>query len=168
MGSDFFPVPKPEFRDVPFTFKIGRTPGANGNNYGQPSHAPPRKNGRKSTGEATSNAEPAAKKRKRSNSNAPQDPSSPGGIQPPRGIPSKRPKATIVSAAAKPLQGLSSPLTLGRKKASTSRGPQAAPKTSAENWGTMSINEIVDLMDMSNSRASKLTDHTGSEDEADV
>lgn len=79
----------------------------------------------------------------------------------PRGIPSKRPKATIVSAAAQPVQGLSSPLTMARKKAATVRGPQNQTRDVWESG--LSINQIVD---MSNTRAQMLEEkETGSEPE---
>lgn len=107
IGPDFFPIPKAQFKDYPFNFKIGRSVDSSrtgscgdGNQVNQ---AP-----RKGEGKAKMKLEPypvegdkASRKRKLSESMVTTSPSPASSKLLQRGIPTKRPKASIVTAAAR-------------------------------------------------------------------
>ncbi len=102
----------------------------------------------------------AGQKRKSSDPHADQlPPTGPNGI--PRGVPSKRPRTNIVTAASKPVTGLTSPLTLNRKNASTARGPLGFTKGSSDSDGqhsSLSFNDLVDSFVNANSSRARWAD----------
>ena len=148
---------KLEHRDFPFGFKIGRSAGYTGSSSS-------------SSRSAALQASQAGQKRKLSGAHGDQPPPT-GSNCIPRGVPSKRPRTNIVTAASKPVTGLTSPLTLNRKKGATARGPLGLMKGSSDSDGqnsSLSFNDLVDSFvgaDSSRARWAEPADDFASSDD---